>query len=86
MKRVAHVVRKYDPDQWGGTETHVVEVTRRLRDHGFAAEVHAPRGPSATDAALAPHVPLVRFRSRITTGCSPARIRWPDSSRWFVNT
>src|SRR5262245_24667642 len=44
---VAQVMRKYDPAEWGGTETHVVEVTRRLVERGFAVEVHAPRGPVA---------------------------------------
>lgn len=61
--RVAHVLRKYDPEQWGGTETHVVAVASRLRSHGWEAEVHAPHGPTAPDRMLPSHVPLARFHS-----------------------
>lgn len=59
--RVAHVLRKYDPAAWGGTETHVVEVVRRLDREGWASEVHAPAGPPQPDRALPAHVPLRRF-------------------------
>lgn len=61
--RVVHVLRKYDPSEWGGTETHVVEITRRLALRGFEPLVHAPRGPTAHDEALASNVPLVRYRA-----------------------
>ncbi|MFO0755143.1 MAG: glycosyltransferase family 4 protein [Byssovorax sp.] len=61
--RVAHVLRKYDPAEWGGTETHVVAVTRGLVARGVGAEVHAPRGPTAPDRALAPGVELRRYRA-----------------------
>jgi glycosyltransferase involved in cell wall biosynthesis len=60
-RRVAHVLRKYNPAEWGGTETHVVEVTRRLARLGWGPEVHAPRGPTAEDRALDAAVPLVRY-------------------------
>ncbi len=62
-RRVVHVLRKYDPREWGGTETHVVEVTRQLVQMGWGCEVHAPRGPVSPDRALDPRVPLVRYRS-----------------------
>jgi len=61
--RVVHVLRKYDPLEWGGTETHVAEVTRRLLDLGWEVEVHAPRGPKTPDGALHPAVPLRRYGS-----------------------
>ncbi len=61
--RVVHVLRKYDPLEWGGTETHVAEVTRRLAHMGWEVEVHAPRGPSTPDTALDPAVRLRRYRS-----------------------
>ena len=63
MKRVAHVLRKYDPAEWGGTETHVAAITARLAQHGWQSEVHAPRGPVTPDRALAPDVALRRYRS-----------------------
>jgi glycosyltransferase involved in cell wall biosynthesis len=62
-RRVVHVLRKYNPREWGGTETHVVEVTRRLAGLGWRPEVHAPSGPEEPDRALGPEVPLVRYRA-----------------------
>ncbi|RKH60517.1 glycosyltransferase family 1 protein [Corallococcus aberystwythensis] len=62
-RRVVHVLRKYNPREWGGTETHVVEVTRRLAQRGWRPEVHAPGGPSEPDMALGPEVPLVRYQA-----------------------
>ncbi|MHA7630740.1 glycosyltransferase family 4 protein [Corallococcus sp. M7] len=62
-QRVVHVLRKYNPREWGGTETHVVEVTRRLARWGWGPEVHAPVGPSEPDGLLGPGVPLVRFKA-----------------------
>lgn len=56
--QVAHVLRKYDPAEWGGTETHVAAVTRELSARGWKVEIHAPRGPTAVDRALAPDVAL----------------------------
>jgi glycosyltransferase involved in cell wall biosynthesis len=61
-RRVAHVLRKYDPSEWGGTETHVCEITRRLSEHGFEPEVHAPSGPDGA-GALGPNVRLIRYHS-----------------------
>ncbi|WP_437960438.1 glycosyltransferase family 4 protein [Sorangium sp. So ce119] len=59
--RVAHVLRKYDPAEWGGTETHVVAITRELSARGWGVEIHAPAGPTAADHALASGVALRRF-------------------------
>lgn len=41
--RVAHVLRKYDPSEWGGTETAVLRLLQGLRDEGVACSVHAPQ-------------------------------------------
>lgn len=57
------MLRKYDPKEWGGTETHVVEITKRLIDLGWEVEVHAPHGPTTPDTALHPSVKLVRYRA-----------------------
>jgi glycosyltransferase involved in cell wall biosynthesis len=62
-RRVAHILRKYDPLEWGGTEAHVAEVTRRLVGLGWSPEVHAPRGPVTPDRVLDRQVPLVRYRT-----------------------
>ena len=63
MLRVAHVLRKYDPSEWGGTETHVVAISEHLAANGVASEIHAPRGPRAPDRALPATVPLRRFHA-----------------------
>jgi hypothetical protein len=60
MHRVAHVLRKFDPTEWGGTETHVAEVTRRMLPLGFQGEVYAPSGPEGS-SGLHPSVPLHRY-------------------------
>jgi alpha-maltose-1-phosphate synthase len=41
--RVAHVLRKYNPAQWGGTETAVKLLLDGLRDQGVDGTVYAPR-------------------------------------------
>lgn len=60
-RRVAHVLRKFDVAEWGGTETYVAELTRRLSARGWAPEVHAPAGPAGGAGALT--VPLRRFHA-----------------------
>src|SRR5262245_10706096 len=41
--RVAHLLRKYRPDQWGGTETAVLRLLDGLKAQGVVSEVFAPR-------------------------------------------
>ncbi len=72
--RVAHILRKYDPAEWGGTETHVAEVTRQLTRLGWRSEVHAPRGPTRPDHVLDASVPLVRFQA-LSPYLGPAKKR-----------
>lgn len=40
--RVAHLLRKYDPREWGGTETAVRELLTGLRANGAESVVYAP--------------------------------------------
>lgn len=40
--RVAHILRKYDPAEWGGTETAIHFLTSGLADHGVPSVVFAP--------------------------------------------
>lgn len=63
MPRVAHILRKYNAAEWGGMETHVAQVTRRLVGLGWGTEIHAPLAPTSPDHTLDPTVPLVRFRT-----------------------
>jgi alpha-maltose-1-phosphate synthase len=41
--RVAHILRKYDPAEWGGTETALLRLTEGLRRHGTESVVFGPR-------------------------------------------
>ncbi len=59
--RVAHVVRKYNSAEWGGTETYLAEMTKRLTLGEWGCDVYAPFGPTAPDCALAPGVRLERY-------------------------
>jgi glycosyltransferase involved in cell wall biosynthesis len=61
--RVAHVLRKYDPASWGGTETHVAALATRQAAEGVSVEVHAPKGPTGDDFALPASVVLRRYRA-----------------------
>lgn len=40
---VAHILRKYNPAEWGGTETAVKQLLDGLRQHGVTNEIFAPR-------------------------------------------
>lgn len=51
--RIAHLLRKYDPAAWGGTETVVLRLLTGLRQHRVHGEVFAPR-----TAAEPTHDPL----------------------------
>ena len=63
MQRVAHILRKYDPAEWGGTETHVAAITRSLLREGWRSELHAPHGPTTPDTRLASEVAISRFHA-----------------------
>src|SRR5579859_4282884 len=41
--RVAHVLRKYDPAEWGGTETAIHRLFTGLCQHGVESVVYCPR-------------------------------------------
>src|SRR5713226_6781426 len=41
--RVAHVLRKYNPEEWGGTETAIHRLFTGLRQHGVESVVYGPR-------------------------------------------
>jgi starch synthase len=40
--RAVHVLRKYNPAQWGGTETAVLHLTSGLREHGVESTIFCP--------------------------------------------
>lgn len=49
--RVAHLLRKYDPTEWGGTETAIQRLTAGLAGQGVDSVVYAPRLASQSIAA-----------------------------------
>ena len=49
--RVAHLLRKYDPAEWGGTETAIARLTAGFAGRGVESVVFAPRLPPAVTAA-----------------------------------
>ena len=49
--RVAHLLRKYDPTEWGGTETAIARLTEGLAGQGVGSVVYAPRLSPAMTAA-----------------------------------
>jgi glycosyltransferase involved in cell wall biosynthesis len=56
--RALHILRKYNPAQWGGTETAVLQLTSGLRQHGVESAIYCPeleggseKGRDATSAA-----------------------------------
>lgn len=58
---VAHVLRKLDGTQWGGTESHLASLLPHLASLGYEASVWAPEGGAPTGDALGRAVPVHRF-------------------------
>ena len=52
MPKVIHVVRKFEPAEWGGTETFLVNLVRELIPLGWTSEVHAPGEPGTDGSEL----------------------------------
>jgi glycosyltransferase involved in cell wall biosynthesis len=77
--RVAHLLRKYDPSEWGGTESAVLQLTADLAGKGVDSVVFAPRlGPGADpgDPIAAAGGTVRRFRACVPVwGISAERRR-----------
>lgn len=74
--RVAHLLRKYNPAEWGGTETVMHQLVDALRAQGAESVVYCPRlAPSTGDGAKLPAVrdPLVDAGCLVTrfNACLP---------------
>ena len=59
--KIAHVVRRFAFEEWGGTETVVWNIARKLRDHDVDSEIFATRACSAVGDELRDGVPIRRF-------------------------
>ena len=63
--RVAHVIRKLDPAEWGGTETALQRMFDGLREQQVTSLVYCPRleKPSAEDPLASSGYHVQRFRA-----------------------
>lgn len=59
--RVCHVLRKYEPTEWGGAESHVAAVTDLQTRSGWLVDLFAPRVANDERGPLAPDVELRRY-------------------------
>jgi glycosyltransferase involved in cell wall biosynthesis len=63
--RAVHVLRKYNPAEWGGTETAVLQLTSGLREHGVESTIFCPEllEPAKTDPLAAVGNQIKRYRA-----------------------
>jgi alpha-maltose-1-phosphate synthase len=75
--RVAHLLRKYNPSEWGGTESAVLQLTADMLKKGVESVVFAPRiapGADSMDPFGTGDGAVRRFRACMPVwGVSPAR-------------
>src|SRR5687767_11216095 len=76
--RVAHLLRKCNPEEWGGTETAIQRLCEGLRQHEVSSVVYCPRLESGIDEdplTRAGHS-VRRFQASVPIwGISPQRRR-----------
>lgn len=74
--QASHILRKYDPAQWGGTETALQRLMLGLQQNGVSSVVHAPQydleeGP---DPLRDTGAKILRYRAFVPVlGISPAQ-------------
>ena len=77
--RVAHILRKYDPAEWGGTETAIERLMAGFAGRDIESIVYAPRLPAAittADPLAAAGCTVRRFRAFVPVwGISASRKR-----------
>jgi len=76
--QTVHLLRKYDPAQWGGTETAVQRLFAGLREHGAESVVYCPsmKRIAEKDPLAAAGHRIERFKSFVPiVGISPQRKR-----------
>lgn len=73
----AHLLRKYEPSEWGGTETAVLQLLGGLADHGVKSTVWCPatkHAPTSEPFACAGHE-IRRFRAFVPVAGIPTAQR-----------
>src|SRR5436190_1035718 len=76
--RAVHLLRKFNPDQWGGTETAIQRLLDGLREHGVTPIVYCPRleAPVAEDSFMRLGCRVQRFNAFVPVlGISKKRRR-----------
>lgn len=76
--QIAHLLRKYNPAEWGGTETVIQQLFDGLRRHGVESVVYCPRIPAvaARDPLADAGCEVRRFRACVPIlGISPEQRR-----------
>jgi len=61
-------MRKYDPSEWGGTESAVLQLTTDLAKRGVGSVIYAPKLPMQTESVdpfAATDCAIRRFRARV---------------------
>lgn len=75
--KVAHLLRKYNPGEWGGTETAVKRLVEGLRAHDAENVLFCPRLPRApeSDPFATSGIEVKRFRSLLPVWRVPEQQR-----------
>ncbi len=60
-KRITHVLRRFDANEWGGTETVVFHTSRELAGRGYEFKVLCPRISGTPDKTTVEGLPVERF-------------------------
>jgi glycosyltransferase involved in cell wall biosynthesis len=75
---IAHLLRKYNPAEWGGTETVIQQLFAGLRRHGVSSVVYCPAitGTGGRDPLAEAGCEVKRFRACVPVfGISPEQRR-----------
>ena len=62
LTKVIHVMRRFVPEKWGGTEAVVHQVARGLMTQGIASPVHCTAMLAKPGSAAFDSVPVYRHR------------------------
>ncbi|MFA6716382.1 MAG: glycosyltransferase family 4 protein [Victivallales bacterium] len=60
-KKIIHVPRRFVRNEWGGTETVIIETSRRLEDCGYQPEIFTSKALCKTEKETVFGIPVRRF-------------------------
>ena len=83
MPRVVHVLRKFEPSEWGGIETYLLGLLPELERLGWKSEVHAPQEAGTDGTILREHG--IGFRTVTVNSLRDVReeAAWPADLKWI---